>query len=256
MRVGGKVGGDHVGGDREVHEQAAILAVLGQHGDAGRHGVRRASRAQLAAVDRACCPTGLGVRRRSPRRPPCARRRAGPRGTGSRRSAARTRPRPPGRRRGRGPRGRRQRPAAARRGSGSKESSRPTISEISSPLGDRRRLAHAGDAAILQDRDPVRDLEDLRHAVRDVDDRDALRGEAPDDPEQVAALVDGQRRGRLVEDQELELVRQALGDLDHLLLARATAAHRRARVDVDLEIGQDPARALVHRAAADDAEAR
>ena len=51
-------------------------------------------------------------------------------------------------------------------------------------------------------------------------------------------------------------MREALGDLDHLLLAGRQLGDRRARVDVDLEIGEDAARALVHRVAADDAEAR
>ena len=51
MRVGRQVRGDDVGGDREVDEQAALLAVLGQHRDAGSHGVRGAARPQLAAVD-------------------------------------------------------------------------------------------------------------------------------------------------------------------------------------------------------------
>ena len=244
MRVGGQVGGDHVGGDREVHEQAAFLAVLRQHGDAGRHRVRRAARPQLATVDDARCPTGSAARRRSPRRVRCARRRAAPRGTGSRRSAGRTRPRPPASPTRSRTSSATPRPGPRVCGSGSKESSRPTISAISSPLVTDAGLAHARDAAILHDRDPVRDLEDLRHAMRDVDDRDALRGEAPDDPEQVAALVDGQRRGGLVEDQELELVRQPLGDLDHLLLTGRQPGHGRARVEVDLEIGQDPSRAL------------
>ena len=93
-------------------------------------------------------------------------------------------------------------------------------------------------------RHAVGDLEDLGHAVRDIDDRDALGGQAPDDAEEVAALVDGQRRGGLVEDEQLELVREALGDLDHLLLARRQQCDRRARVDVDLEVGQDAPRAL------------
>ena len=50
MRVGREVGGDHVRGDREFGEEPAFLAVLRKHGDARGHGVRRAARAQLAAV--------------------------------------------------------------------------------------------------------------------------------------------------------------------------------------------------------------
>ena len=60
-------------------------------------------------------------------------------------------------------------------------------------------------------------LEDLHHAVRDVDDRDAARGELAHDPEQHLRLALGQRGGRLVEDQDAAIERQRLGDLDQLL---------------------------------------
>ena len=43
------------------------------------------------------------------------------------------------------------------------------------------------------------------------------------------------------------LVREPLRDLDHLLLARRERSDRRARIDVDLEVGEDAARAVVHR---------
>ena len=118
----------------------------------------------------------------------------------------------------------------------------------------RRGVAHARDAAVLHHRHAVGDLENLRHAVRDVDDRDALRREAPDDAEEVAALVDGQRRRGLVEDEQLQIVREALGDLHHLLLAGRELRDRRARIDVDLEVGEDAARAVEHRPAPDHAE--
>ncbi len=118
----------------------------------------------------------------------------------------------------------------------------------------RRRLAHAGHATVLHYGHAVGDLEDLRHAVRDVDDGDALRREALDDAEEVAPLVDGQRGGRLVEDQELQVVRETLGDLHHLLLARREQRDVRSRVDVDLEVGKDTPRALMHRRLADHAD--
>ena len=132
MGVGREIGGDDVGDDGEIDEEAAFLAILRQHRDARRHGIRGAARTQFAAVDQNGARLRSAARRRSLRRPRCGRRRAGPRGTRSRRSAARTMPRRRGPRRSRGPRARSAHPAAARRGSGSKESSRPTISEMSS----------------------------------------------------------------------------------------------------------------------------
>ncbi len=50
-------------------------------------------------------------------------------------------------------------------------------------------------------------------------------------------------------------MRQPFGDLDHLLLTGRQPGHRQARVEVDLEIGQDPARPFEHQALSDDAEA-
>ncbi len=57
----------------------------------------------------------------------------------------------------------------------------------------RCRLADTRDAAILHYRHAVGDLENLCHPMRDVDDCNALGRQAPDDAEEVAPFVDGQR---------------------------------------------------------------
>ena len=89
-----------------------------------------------------------------------------------------------------------------------------------------------GDAlAVAEDRDPVAIVEDLDHAVRDVDDRDAARGELAHDAEQHLRLALGERGGRLVEDQHAAVERQRLGDLDQLLLGDRKRADEDGRVD-------------------------
>ena len=97
-------------------------------------------------------------------------------------------------------------------------------------LGD----VHGRDVlAVAENRDPVAIVEDLHHAVGDVDDRDALTGQLAHDLEQDLRLALGQRGGRLVEDQHAAVERQRLGDLDQLLLRdrerRAPARRDRCR---------------------------
>ena len=118
----------------------------------------------------------------------------------------------------------------------------------SSDFADRRRLAHhVGEAAraaaddvgdhrfqrelghrrrddmlaVAQDRGAVGDAEDLVHAVRDVDDGDALAAQLADIVEQALDLVARQRRGRLVEHQDLAGLRRRLDDLGQLAVAGA-----------------------------------
>ncbi len=120
-----------------------------------------------------------------------------------------------------------------------------------------RQAAHRSGvdvAAVAQHHHPVGDLLQLVEAVRDVDDADATRLEQRDLAEQVLDLARGQRRGRLVEDQQPAFADQAARDLDHLLVTDAERADRQRRVDV---LQADPRhlrrRGAVQRAAADEA---
>ena len=92
-------------------------------------------------------------------------------------------------------------------------------------LGDRLdRLA------VADDRDGVGDLLDLVQLVADDDRRDPLLREAQDQVEQVVGVLVVERGGRLVEDEELDLLRERLRDLDELLLADADLIDLRRRV--------------------------
>ena len=66
--------------------------------------------------------------------------------------------------------------------------------------------------------DPVGDLEDLAQAVRDVDDARALVGERADDALHARDLDVGERRGRLVEDEDARVAGEQPRDLDELAL--------------------------------------
>ena len=101
-------------------------------------------------------------------------------------------------------------------------------------------------AAIAQHGDAVADLERFFQVVADVDDGDAVGAQLAHDGEEVVDLADAQGRGRLVHDDEAGLLVQRLGHLDHLLLADAELVHRRARIDVQVQLCQQPARLLVH----------
>jgi hypothetical protein len=89
--------------------------------------------------------------------------------------------------------------------------------------------------AIAEDRDVVGDLEDLVHLVGDVNDGDAFVLERADDAEEVGHLALGNRRGRLIHDDQAGVVGNGFGDLDHLRVGDAQAAHDGVRVDVDLQ---------------------
>src|SRR5918998_6779561 len=69
------------------------------------------------------------------------------------------------------------------------------------------------DASVAHDRYPVGDAEDLVQLVRDVQDRYALRGEVPYDPEEVLDLLLRERGRRLVHDDHLRVYGERLGDL-------------------------------------------
>ena len=87
-------------------------------------------------------------------------------------------------------------------------------------------------AAVAEHRALVGELGDLVHAVRDVEQRQALRAQPLQHGEDLGDVGGGQRRGRLVEDQDARLARQRLGDLDHLPARQRQVLDQRQRMDV------------------------
>ena len=82
--------------------------------------------------------------------------------------------------------------------------------------GDGERL---DGLAVADDRDLVGDLLDLVELVGDHDRGDPLALQALEQVEQVLGVVVVEGRRGLVEDEQLDLLGERLGDLDELLLA-------------------------------------
>jgi len=89
--------------------------------------------------------------------------------------------------------------------------------------------------AVAKDRCPVGDARDLIHAVRYVDDRDALGFELAKEREQFLDLAARERGRRLVEDENTDVAGDRLDDFRQLALARGKSAHFRLWIDVDAQ---------------------
>ena len=98
-----------------------------------------------------------------------------------------------------------------------------------------RRQPLADDLAAPDDRDPVRDLEDLVQLVADEDDAVALLGEPPQDREDLLGLLGREDGGRLVEDEDPGVAVERLEDLDPLLPADRQVADLDVGVDLEPE---------------------
>ena len=113
----------------------------------------------------------------------------------------------------------------------------------------------ADEAAVAENRHFVGDLEQLVHLVRDVDDAFALGLQRADDAEEMRDFPVGERRGRLVHDQDVGIVGDRLGDLDHLPVGDAEIAHFGLGIDADVEPVEQSLGAAAHLVVADEAQA-
>ena len=122
------------------------------------------------------------------------------------------------------------RPARPGSSSTSRLTLRPTISAASS--SSRGVGVGGADGPAAPDhRDPVGDGLDLAQLVGDEDDRLAGSASAAHDREQLVGLLRGQHRGRLVEDEQVDVAGERLDDLDPLLRADRQVLDQRVRVD-------------------------
>ncbi len=111
-----------------------------------------------------------------------------------------------------------------------------------------RRLGRrdARDLAVAQHSDAVGDARHFLQPMRDVDDADATRGDLAHDAKKPFDLRRGERRGRLVHDQDPRRVGQRLGDGDHLPTADRKLADQLVDVDVRSDRGEALARRRPH----------
>src|SRR3954470_13784686 len=90
---------------------------------------------------------------------------------------------------------------------------------------DLRRRDVGRDPAEVQGGDPVGDLEDVHHVVRDEQDPESAVGEPAHQVEHLAGLGDAEGGGRLVEEHHLGVPQHRLGDRHGLSLATREAGH-------------------------------
>ena len=105
--------------------------------------------------------------------------------------------------------------------------------------------------AVPEHRAFVGELGDLVHAVGDVEERQPFLAQALENDEHLRDIGGGQRRRRLVENENARIARQRLGDLHHLPARQRQILDQRQRMDVgragSLErfLGETPLRASV-----------
>ncbi|MNC04958.1 hypothetical protein D3C75_524110 [compost metagenome] len=106
--------------------------------------------------------------------------------------------------------------------------------------------------AIPQYGDLVTELEDLFHLVGDVDDAAPLVLQLVDDLEEVVDLFLGQGGGGFVHDDDLGVIGECLGDLDHLHLGDGEGADLDPWVYVDVQFVEDALGVVIHLAVVDE----
>ncbi len=102
-----------------------------------------------------------------------------------------------------------------------------------------RAFEAAGYAPVAQGDDAVGEPADVGHPVRDIKDRDATGFQPIEKLEQPIGLGARQRRGRLVEDQHLRLVRHGAGDRHHLPVGERQIVDISGKIDGEAHAGGD-----------------
>ena len=122
-------------------------------------------------------------------------------------------------------------------------------------LGLLGRRGRPHDATVAQDRDGVRELQDLGQEMRDEDDRPAPLPQAADDLVESRRLGRREARRRLVEDDQVRLARERAQDLHLLLLRQRQVPHDRVRSQVEAGLLDQPVEPFPERPTVDEAGA-
>ncbi len=113
--------------------------------------------------------------------------------------------------------------------------------------GDEGAVAHDGDA--------VAEIEDLVEAVRDEQDAGAPVAQRPRNREQAVDLDAAECGRRFVHDEDFGIERDGLGDLDDLLVGDGKTVRDAVRMDRHAEAAEQLARPGAHRGPVDEPEA-
>jgi len=122
--------------------------------------------------------------------------------------------------------------------------------------GDLPAVPRGHRAAVAEHGDAVGDGEDLLQAMADVDHRDAAGAQGAEKLEETSGVRLGERRGGLVENEDLGVLGQGLGDLDHLLLPDAQLLDGTRLVDLEAHEVERPPGLGPHRIPPHEARAR
>ena len=87
-------------------------------------------------------------------------------------------------------------------------------------------------AAVAKHRAAIRQLGDLVHAMRDIEQRQPLGAQPLQHDEHLGDVRRRERGGRLVQDEHARVARQRLGDLDHLAARERQVLDRRQGMNV------------------------
>ena len=113
-------------------------------------------------------------------------------------------------------------------------------------LRHARRVVGALADAVAEHRDAVGDTEHLGEPVADVDDPDAGPAPLQDERVELGDLLRPQRRGRLVEEQDLRFGEQGLDDLEELAFRERQRPDHRGRRDIEPVLGELRRGPLLH----------
>ena len=106
-------------------------------------------------------------------------------------------------------------------------------------------------ASVAHHRDAVGDSRELFHPMRDIDDADPSASQHRNDGKKPFDLAIGERRRRLVHDDDARGSRQDLSDLDELLLADGELGDGHVERHAQAELVEDAHRALHGRSRID-----
>ena len=102
--------------------------------------------------------------------------------------------------------------------------------------------------AVPQDRDLITDLKNLIHLMGDIDERDTLRFQHPHHFKELVYFLYSQRGSRLVQNNDLRIIRNRFGNFTHLPLGDRHIPHGLGQVDGHTELAEQLGRLFLHPA--------
>ena len=113
-------------------------------------------------------------------------------------------------------------------------------------FGQRRHFALGNKLPVAEDGDVIANLEDLFHAVRNIDNPTTLRFQLADNAEQGFGFGISESVGRLIHDDDFGFKAQHLRDFHHLLIADGELAYQTVALKAQVQLREQLVRFGVH----------